>query len=590
MEAFARYLPNIFQLIGGIAFFLYGMRTLSDGLGRVGGGKFESALETMTSNPISGVLLGAVITALIQSSGATTVMVVGFVNSGVMSLMQAVGIIMGANLGTTATAWLLSLANLGDDSVVVQLLSPKNFGLLLALIGVIMIMVMKRGKKRDIGRLFVGFGLLMNSMTMMSGAVAPLTESDFFKNLIVLFSQWPILGLFVGIVMTVILQSSAAAVGIVQALSITGLINFGTVIPIILGQNIGTCMHAMLSGVGAKKNAKRAAAIHLYFNVIGSLLFLIALYVVRGIGWSLLETTVDSTKIAIFHTVFNTATILLLLPLRKLLVKLATLTYPDKPEEGESFAVLLDDRFLKAPSIAVEQCVRVVNDMAKLSFGTLEKSIGLLEQFDEKVGEEITSNEEMVDQYEDKLGSYLVKLNEASFSAKEKHTVSSILMIISDLERVSDHAVNLLEAAQEMHDKKIVFSDSAQKEMENMIAAIREIMQMTLESYTSHNADKASYVEPLEEVIDMMKDLMKANHIKRVVSNQCTIDIGFVFNDILTNFERVSDHCSNIALSVMSDSTNTYEGHEYVKEVEKHSEFYADRCEEYKKKYYLSLI
>ncbi len=305
------------MLLGGIAFFLFGMRTLSDGLSRLGGGRFENMLESMTSNPLSGVLLGAMITALIQSSGATTVMVVGLVNSGVLQLSQAVGVIMGANLGTTATSWLLSLANLDEGNTVVQLLMPKNFSLLLALIGMIMIMVMKRGKKRDVGRLMIGFGLLMQAMTMMSTAVSPLKDTDFFKNAIVTFSDFPILGLLVGVLMTVILQSSAASVGIVQALSLTGLINFGTVIPIILGQNIGTCVHAVVSGIGANKNAKRTAAVHLYFNVIGSLLFLIALYVARWIGWGLLESTVDSVRIAIFHTVFNLSTILILLPLRK---------------------------------------------------------------------------------------------------------------------------------------------------------------------------------------------------------------------------------------------------------------------------------
>ncbi len=305
------------MLLGGIAFFLFGMRTLSDGLSRLGGGRFENMLESMTSNPLSGVLLGAMITALIQSSGATTVMVVGLVNSGVLQLSQAVGVIMGANLGTTATSWLLSLANLDEGNTVVQLLMPKNFSLLLALIGMIMIMVMKRGKKRDVGRLMIGFGLLMQAMTMMSTAVSPLKDTDFFKNAIVTFSDFPILGLLVGVLMTVILQSSAASVGIVQALSLTGLINFGTVIPIILGQNIGTCVHAVVSGIGANKNAKRTAAVHLYFNVIGSLLFLIALYVARWIGWGLLESTVDSVRIAIFHTGVNLSTILILLPLRK---------------------------------------------------------------------------------------------------------------------------------------------------------------------------------------------------------------------------------------------------------------------------------
>ncbi|MBE6564392.1 MAG: Na/Pi cotransporter family protein [Ruminococcaceae bacterium] len=579
---------NIITLLGGLAFFLFGMQTMSDGLSRLGGGRFERALETMTKKPINGVLLGALITAIIQSSSATTVMVVGFVNSGIMQLSQTVGIIMGANLGTTITSWILSLANLDNGNPLVQMLMPKNFALVLALVGAGMTMFVKRGRKHDLGRLFLGFGMLMQGMTMMSGAVAPLGEMESFRELMLLFSD-PLLGLAVGALMTAVMQASAASIGILQALSGTGMITFGSAIPIILGQNIGTCVTAMLSGIGANKNAKRAAAVHLYFNVIGSLFFVILLYIGRAVSLPLLAGTVDSTKIAIFHTVFNTATILLLLPFHKLLEKLAILTVRDKKTEKDDLTAFLDDRFLNAPAFAVEQCTRVTHDMAVLSFHSLEKSIDLLTNYDAKAAEEILAEEEEVDKYEDKLGAYLVKLNESSLSEHENRTVSNILLIISDFERISDHAVNIVEAAQEIHDKKIVFSPFATKELERLTAALKETMDNTLNAYIDNDTQKALLVEPLEEVIDLMKDLMKANHIKRIVSNQCTIELGFVFNDLITNIERVSDHCSNIALSVLSGSNKVFENHEYVKEVESSSEFFAEQYEKYKQIYYLPI-
>lgn len=581
-------ITNVLTLIGGLALFLFGMHTLSASLEKLAGGNLEKWLEKLTKKPIMGVLLGVGVTALIQSSSATTVMLVGFVNSGIMKLSQAIGVIMGANIGTTATSWLLSLTAV-EGGGILQLFKPENFSPVLALIGIILLMFCKSDKKHSTGLILLGFATLMFGMEMMSGAVKPLADIPEFGQIMTMFSN-PVLGVLMGAVMTAVIQSSSASVGILQAVSqSTGGITYSSALPIILGQNIGTCVTALISSIGASKSAKRVAIVHLYFNCIGTVLFLCLFYLLNSfIDFSFMEVAIDSTGIAIIHSCFNVLATLVFLPFTKQLEKLACLTVRDKPGEKKQEAPMLDERLLKTPSVAIEQCRNVCIRMALLTQETLKTSLEAVMQFDPKKCTEVIENENAIDIYEDKIGSYILKISSKDLSENDSKNVSSMLHTIGDLERISDHAVNIIEAAEEMHSKKIKFSEQALKELTVMINAVKEILDMSINSFIKSDVALAKCVEPLEDVIDQLRSDLKTRHIERLRSGKCTIELGFILQDLLTNFERVSDHCSNIAVYLIQISDNSMDTHEYMNELKKldRSEF-MDEFNDYQKKYIL---
>ncbi len=576
----------VFSFLGGLAFFLYGMNALGDGLEKLSGGKLEKALEKMTSNTFKGFLLGLGVTAVIQSSSATTVMVVGFVNSGIMKLRQAIGIIMGANVGTTVTAWILSLSGIEGDSFFMQLLKPINFSPVLAFIGIIFIMFTKSGKKKDIGLILVGFAILMFGMDLMSGAVKPLAEVPEFVNILTMFNN-PIFGILAGAVLTGIIQSSSASVGILQALSSTGAITYSMAIPIIMGQNIGTCVTALISCIGAKKNAKRAAFVHLYFNIIGTTVLLTLFYVLNAfINFSFINEIVGPAEIAVIHTIFNLLATALLLPFAKQLEKLACLTIKDKEDDEDT--IFIDERFLNTPAIATEQCTSMAVKMATKSYDSILGSFDLIYEFDEKKAEKVRDDEDRIDQYEDVLGSYLVKLSTKNLSIEDSYEVSRILHCISDFERISDHAVNILSSARELHEKKLEFSDQAKKELKVMINALNEVLEITTTAFRNNDIALAESVEPLEDVVDKLNDRIKNRHIKRLQAGNCTIEMGFILTDILTSCERVSDHCSNIAVNLIQLNKESFETHEYLNEIKADDDGeYAQKYSDYLEKYAL---
>lgn len=568
---------NFLSLFGGVALFLFGMDYMGKGLEKSAGGSLERILEKLTSNPIKGVILGAIVTAVIQSSGATTVMVVGFVNSGIMKLTQAIGIIMGANIGTTATAWILTLAG-GDESAntVMQLLKANNLAAISAFVGIILIMFCKGGRKKDIGGIFVGFAVLMFGMTMMTDALSPLKYNEQFAEILAMFTN-PILGLLAGAVITTIMQSSSASVGIMQAISATGALPFGAAIPMIMGQNIGSTTTAMISTIGAGKNAKRTAAVHFYFNVIGTAVFLVAYYTLDAIfDLPFSDMNVNSTTIAITHTIFNVATTLLLLPFYKGLGKLAEITIKDSKKKGTSDAqehALLDDRFLATPSFALEQCVSVMGKMAELSISSINNAMNLVDKYTEAEADEIRDIENQVDKYEDRLGTYLVRLSSRNLSIEDSKTATRLLHNIGDLERISDHAVNIQEAAKEMTEKGITFSPDAQKELKVISMAVSEILQLTYDALISKDLHAATHIEPLEQVIDDLKDQIREKHIDRLQGGKCTIELGFILSDLLTNYERVSDHCSNIAACMIKAAEQSYDTHKYLADLKNEHSF-----------------
>lgn len=585
---------DVLTMIGGLALFLYGMDTMGAGLAKASGGKLERILEKLTSNPIKAVLLGAGVTAVIQSSSATTVMVVGFVNSGIMKLTQAVGIIMGANIGTTITAWILSLSGIESSSFFVQLLKPTSFSPVLALIGVIFLMFSKNDKKKDIGMVLVGFAILMTGMDTMSGAVKPLANVPEFTNILTMFTN-PVLGLICGAVLTAVIQSSSASVGILQALCMTGAVSFGAAVPIIMGQNIGTCVTALISGIGASKNARRTALVHLYFNIIGTTVFMIVFYALNGvIHFDFMDGTATAAGIAAVHTTFNVTATLVLLPFSKVLVKLACLTIPESPEEkaaetenDEDFQ-RLDVRFLDTPGYAVEQCHVVAAKMAELTQKALVQSVYLLENYNEELSKKVMHLEDRVDKYEDQLGSYLVKLSARDLSEKDSHKVSMLLHTIGDFERISDHAVNIVETAQELNEKNSEFSAMAKEELKVFSRALMEIVESSVNVFIHMDYDGAAMVEPLEETIDHLNKQMKKRHVERLRKGECTIELGFALSDLTTNFERVSDHCSNIAISVIQSRTDGFESHEYAAELHKESNpEFQKAYQAYREKYML---
>jgi len=566
---------GIFSLVGGLALFLFGMDAMGKGLEKLSGGRLEKLLEKLTSNRLKAVALGLLVTGIIQSSSATTVMVVGFVNSGIMKLTQAVGIIMGANIGTTVTAWLLSLASIEGESLVLQLLKPSSFSPLLALLGIILLMFCKSEKKKNIGTILVGFAILMTGMDQMSAAVKPLKDVPEFTNILLMFSN-PILGMLAGLVLTAVIQSSSASVGILQALCMTGAVPFGTALPIIMGQNIGTCVTAIISSIGTSKNAKRAAVVHLLFNIIGTTVFMIVFYTVNAIApFAFLNTPADAAGIATVHSLFNIGATCLLLPFGNQLVKLATFLVKDSKEDQdkENIFKALDVRFLDTPGIALEQCKKLTDDMARITKDSLFGAIELLENYSEKREKELIDMENLVDRYEDELGAYLVKISAKDLSGKESHVVNNLLHSIGNWERISDHALNICDAAKEIHEKKITFSAAATEELAVYTRAIKDILNMSVESFEYDDIGMAKKVEPLEEVIDDLNLMIKNRHIQRLRAGECTIELGFVLHDILTNYERVADHCSNVAVSVIQTGDHEVEAHQYIGHLKDEDEF-----------------
>lgn len=582
---------DVLNLLGGIALFLFGMHTLSASLEKLAGGKLETWLEKATSRPIKGVFLGAIITAVIQSSAATTVMIIGFVNSGLMKLSQAIGVIMGANIGTTATSWLLSLQSIDGSAgfSILNILKPTTFTPVLAVIGVILIMFTKSDKKKTIGMILAGFAVLMFGMNSMSSATAGLAENETFCNILMMFSN-PILGVIAGAVLTAVLQSSSASIGILQSIAIsTGKVTYSVALPLLLGQNIGSCVTALISSVGANKPAKRVAFVHLYFNVIGTVVFLSVFYLLNAfINMPFMEESLSAVGIAVIHTGFNVLATALFLPFTKQLEKLACLTVRDDANDVKHAPMLLDERLLKTPSVAIEQCRNVCIRMARLTQETLKESMEVVTKYDAKKCTEVIDNENAIDIYEDKIGSYILKISSKDLSENDSKIVSSMLHTIGDLERISDHAVNIVEAAEEMHSKKIKFSEQALREIPVIINAVSEILDMSINAFVNNDVTLAKDVEPLEDVIDQLRSDLKTRHIERLRNGKCTIELGFILQDLLTNFERVSDHCSNIAVYLIQISDNSMDTHEYMNELKKldRSEF-MDEFNDYKSKYIL---
>lgn len=560
---------SVLTMIGGLAMFLYGMDAMGDGLAKLSGGKLEQILEKLTSKRIMAVLLGIAVTAVIQSSSATTVMVVGFVNSGIMQLSQAVGIIMGANIGTTVTSWILSLSGIQGSSLFIQLLKPTSFSPVFAAIGIVLIMTAKdNNKKKDIGNILVGFAILMFGMDTMSGAVAPLAENEKFTSILTMFSN-PILGMIAGLVLTAVIQSSSASVGILQALCVTGAVGYKTAIPIIMGQNIGTCVTALISSIGASKNAKRASMIHLYFNLIGTVLFMVVFYGINAIigGFAFLNDSANAAGIAVVHSLFNIGTVLVLYPFGDKLVKLAQLTIPDhvgETEEKPDELAVLDERFLEKPAFAMELCRNAAVRMAQESRDALHLALDNVTMYSESRVAKIIEMEESVDRYEDALGTYLVKLNNCDLSQKDSRTLSILLHCIGNFERISDHAVNITDSSTQMQEKKLKFSKKAMEELKVFSDALCDIVDETMEAFTMNDLDKARQIEPFEQVIDSLNIELKQRHIHRLRKGKCTIELGLILEDMITNFERISDHCSNIAVCMIRVNEDGFDTHEYL--------------------------
>ena len=584
---------DVLNLVCGLALFLYGMEIMGDALKKSAGNNLKSILGKMTTNPVTGFLLGLIVTAIIQSSSATTVMVVGFVNSGTMTLLQSVGVIIGANVGTAVTSWLTALSGIevGEGAAaaldVVKWLKPSAWMPILALIGICFVMFSKRGKKKDVGVILLGFAILMVGMDIMSGSVSGLKDDEGFKSILTMFSN-PILGVLAGLVLTAIVQSSSASVGILQSLTVTGAISYGAAIPIIMGQNIGTCVTAMISSVGANKNGKRAALVHLYFNIIGVVVVLAIFYLLSALIAPIAEfaenTYIDMWGVALVHTVFKVICVVILGPFYKLLAKLATLTIKDgKEKETEN---LLDERLLETPAFAVARAAEVTAIMANIATSALRDSLTLFDKYDPKLADDIRDKETKADVLEDALGSYLVKLSSCDMNLRDSRQITKLLHIIGDYERISDHAVNIVESAEEMRDKKIEFSQQAQYELSVLRGAVEEILSIARDAFLNDDIKRAADVEPLEQVIDMLRDKIKLNHILRLQKSECSIEHGFVLSDLLTNFERVSDHCSNIAGCVIEISQyDALDMHKYLADIRQGSERYDDKFKEYSHRY-----
>ena len=579
---------KVLTMIGGLCLFLFGMNLMGQALERRAGGKLRTLLDKMTSNVFAGFLTGLGITAIIQSSSATTVMVVGFVNSGLMTLRQAINVIMGANVGTTVTAWLLSLAGIDSGNVWIKLLKPTSFTPVLALIGIIFYMFCKDTKKKDTGMILLGFATLMFGMDTMSGAVAGLKDVPGFAELFIMFKN-PILGVLVGAVLTGIIQSSSASVGILQALALTGQVSYAAAIPIIMGQNIGTTVTALLSSVGTNKNAKRAAVVHLMFNVIGVVVLLTVFCIVKAIfAPAILNESATMYGIAIAHSLFNILCTAMLLPCGNLLEKLAIRLVPDAAQEEQ--AVELDERLLATPSLALQQCRAVADDMAVCAVRALENALTAFTHYTLELAESIRKDEDRCDHYEDVIGTYLVKLSAQKMGSSESEEATELLKTIGDWERISDHAVNVLESAEELREKDLSFSGTAQAELNTLCDAIREILTLAQNSFAQQDAVAALKVEPLEQVIDALKEEMRTRHILRMQQGQCSIEAGFVLSDLLTDLERTSDHCSNIAGCVIDAAQHNLNLHETLHAIRRSDESFQRRFRSYLEAYQLPTL
>ena len=588
-------LDMVLPLLCGLALFLYGMDLMGDSLKKSAGSGLKATLGKMTSSPLKGFLLGLGVTAIIQSSSATTVMVVGFVNSGTMTLLQAVGVIMGANVGTAVTAWITGLSGMGGDSAegvvdALSLLKPDSWVPIVAVVAICLIMFAKRGRKRDIGFILMGFVVLMTGMEMMSGAVSGLRDNDTFKSILTMFEN-PILGILAGLILTAIVQSSSASVGILQSLTVTGGITFGAAIPIIMGQNIGTCVTAMISSMGAGKNGKRAALIHLYFNIIAVVVVLSLFYLCNWIfkfsmaGIPFLENVIDMWGVAAVHTIFKLISVAILSPFYRQLERLAYVSVKDSDEEMQ-VSNLLDERLINTPAIAVQRATEVTCSMAEISCKALRQSLTLFEEYDVKVADGVRDLENKADNYEDALGSYLVKLSASDVTQADSRQITKLLHIIGDFERISDHAVNIIESAEEIRDKKIEFSADARRELAVLRRAISDILDMAEKAFKNNDVAIAVNIEPLEQVVDDLKDKIKANHIIRLQKSECTIEHGFILADLLNNFERVSDHCSNIGCCVIEISTyESLDMHKYLHELKADNPAFQQKYKAYKEDY-----
>ena len=562
---------NLLTMIGGLALFLYGMKVMGDALVQLSGSRLERLLERLTSRRITAVLLGTLVTAVIQSSSATTVMVVGFVNSGIMKLTQAVGIIMGANIGTTVTSWILSLAGLSSNNVFIKLLKPSSFSPILAAIGIILLMTQKNGsKKHTVGTILLGFAVLMFGMETMSSAVAPLKENASFTGMLTAFSS-PLLGMTAGAVLTAIIQSSSASVGILQALCLTGMVSYGTAIPIIMGQNIGTCVTAILSSIGASKNARRAALIHLYFNLIGTILFMVCFYSIHAVHpFAFLQNSASAAGIAVVHSLFNIGCTIVMFPFADMLVKLAELSIRDKSQPAEEEKHLppvleaLDERFLEQPAFAIRLCKNAADEMADLSRKAFQLGMDVLQNYSEQAVNHVITMEQEADRYEDVLGSFLVKLSGRDLTNEDSRLLSELLHSISDFERISDHAVNITESAQELHEKGLTLTMAGQEELQVYGKAVADILDITVAVFETEDITLARSVEPLEEVVDALSEEMKQRHIVRLRGGACSMEAGLVLEDIITNYERVSDHCSNVAVCLIETAKDEFDTHEYL--------------------------
>lgn len=581
------YILKLISLLGGLALFLFGMDVMGKALERQAGGKLQTILAKMSSNVFKGFFLGLAVTAVIQSSSATTVMVVGFVNSGIMALKQAVGVIMGANVGTTVTAWILSLTALEGDSLLIQLFKPTTLAPLLGVIGIVLYMFTRSEKKQGIGTILLGFTTLMTGMALMSDSMAFLENEKWFADLMVSFTN-PILAIVVGAVLTGVIQSSSASVGILQSLCSTGLVTGGVALPIILGQNIGTCVTALISTIGANRNARRAAMVHLYFNLLGVIIFAAIFY---GIGafipWGFLTETMSEVNIAIIHTTFNVITTIIMLPLHGVLEKLATLSVPED-KEPESTA-LLDQRLIATPAVAIQRAQEIAADMAQTASQALDGAIGLLEKFDSKGLESVKALENKTDEYEDALGTYLVQLTGTKLSVHDNRQLNILLYTISDVERIADHAVSIGKAGEEIYKKDIAFSDAAKEELKVLSKAVQAVVKSTVTAYCGGDLENARRVEPQEQVVDSLVKEIKSRHVRRLRNGQCKVEYGFVLEDLLTSFERVADHCSNIAVEMLQVSEGKLEAHEYLTALKAgeltESAKFDERFEKYRKQY-----
>ena len=578
---------DVFSLFGGLAFFLFGMKIFGEALEQRAGNKMKPILESLTTKPIKGVLVGLLVTAVIQSSSATTVMLVGFVNSGIMQLSQAINVTMGANIGTTVTAWILSLAGIESDNFFVSLFKPSTFAPVLAFVGIVMTFTSKR--KKEIASMMLGFSILMFGMEIMGDSVSGLSAIPQFANALVFFSN-PFLGVITGAVITGIIQSSSASIGILQAIALSGGVTFGAAIPIIMGQNIGTCVTAVLSSIGTNKSAKRVAVAHLLFNIIGTIVILIPFYIAVAIfDFNFMNDSISAFGIAVVHSLFNILSTLLIFPFVKQLENLARFAVRDG--KGADEFKILDPRLLTMPAVAISQCFRLVSDMARMSSDALIRSLAGLNAYSESEAESIIGIESRVDVYEDKIGSYLVKVSMHELTVRDSQEVSKLLHVIGDFERISDHAVNVVQAAQEMKDKNVRFSEQAEKEINVISAAVAEILTTSVDCFINNDIELASQVEPLEQVIDMLRSEIRDRHVRRLQSGVCTIELGFILSDILTNLERVSDHCSNIAVSVIElEKHGELNSHDYLRKV-KSGELdstFLEMYEEYTGKYSLA--